>query len=598
MTNASDRTDPISASEIDGVADAVEALLSGAISTDEFRRRRVVMGIYPVRGGPDRYLIRVRIPLGRISPHQLRALAETADRYASGGGVHLTTRQDVHIYGVEMRRLSGALSFLAEAGLTTREACGDTVRNTVVCPFAGISPDEVFDVTPYAHALGAHLLRHPLGQRLPRKFKIAFEGCRGADHVGLPYQDMGVRAIVSPEGRPGFQVNVAGGLGALPQAGFPLEPFTPVCRLWSTVEALLRIFDRMGDRTNRGRARLKFVAGAMGAEAFRRLLFDERETVETSDPGRGPVLPEPLVPKSMPTPAQDGLPVWPGALRQRPAGCVALPVRIPLGDISSERLRSIAELTERVGAGVRFTPAQGILLTDIPEAEGECIAGSLRGRGFSPPRAVSIVRCAGTDTCTVGVTRVRGLAALLEEEISSLETAMRRRRPVTIKISGCPNGCGHHLVGEIGLRGVARNVNGRLAPHYMLHLGGGAEEDGTAFFGTPIGRVAARRVPEAVERLMALLDEKGEDGESARETFARLGKDWCAAPLKDLLEESPERYGEEDYFDLGVSSPEYFPPSARDPKPPEPRKEPGTAAPSSPNAAAAPGRMVVFAGTG
>jgi ferredoxin-nitrite reductase/sulfite reductase (ferredoxin) len=211
---------------------------------------------------------------------------------------------------------------------------------------------------------------------------------------------------------------------------------------------------------------------------------------------------------------------------------------------------------------VRITTAQGILLVDIPGSEGERMAGSLRDRGFLPPREVSIVRCAGTDTCTVGITRVRGLAALLEAKISSLETAMRRRRPVTIKISGCPNGCGHHLVGEIGLRGVARNVNGRLAPHYMLHLGGGAREDGSALFGTPIGRVVARRVPEAVERLLALLDENGEDGEdgeSARETFARLGKDRCAAPLKGLLEEPPERYAEEDFFDLGVSSSEVFP---------------------------------------
>jgi sulfite reductase beta subunit-like hemoprotein len=370
---------------------------------------------------------------------------------------------------------------------------------------------------------------------------------------------MGVRAVVSPEGRPGFRIHVAGGLGALPHAGFPFEPFTPVFRLWPTVEALLRIFDRMGDRTNRGRARLKFVAGRLGPEAFRRLLFDERDTVESSDPDDGPALPEPVVTEWTDLRGHDGLPPWPGALRQRPAGRVAFPVRIPLGDISSGRLRSLAELTDRVGAGVRITTAQGILLTDIPEQEGERVARSLRDRGFLPPREVSIVRCAGTDTCTVGITRVRGLAALLEEKISSMEGTTRRRRPVTIKISGCPNGCGHHLIGEIGLRGVARNVNGRLAPHYMLHLGGGARENGTALFGTPIGRVAARRVPEAVERLLALLDEKGEDGETARGTFARLGKDRCEAALKDLLEESQERYGEEDFFDLGVSSAEVFP---------------------------------------
>ncbi|HQT98201.1 MAG TPA: nitrite/sulfite reductase, partial [Thermodesulfobacteriota bacterium] len=272
------------------------------------------------------------------------------------------------------------------------------------------------------------------------------------------------------------------------------------------------------------------------------------------------------VPKSTPTPAQDGLPAWPGAMRQRQAARAAFPVRIPLGDISSGRLRSLADVTERVGAGVRFTPAQGILLVDVPESEADHVAVSLRDGGFQPPSAASIVRCAGTDTCTVGVTRVLGLAALLEEKISSMETAMRR--PVTIRISGCPNGCGHHLVGEIGLRGVARNVNGRLAPHYMIHLGGGAREDGPALFGTPIGRVAVRRVPEAVERLMTLLDKEGEEGESARETFTRLGKDRCAAPLKDLLEEPPERYVEEDFFDLGVTSTEAFPAVSAGPKAP------------------------------
>jgi sulfite reductase beta subunit-like hemoprotein len=339
----------------------------------------------------------------------------------------------------------------------------------------------------------------------------------------------------------------------------PLEPFTPVFRLWSTVEALLRIFDRMGDRTNRGRARLKFVAERLGPEAFRRLLFDERETVESSDPGRGPALPEPVLPEWADLRGQDGLPEWPGAMRQRQADRLAFPVRIPLGDISSERLRSLAEVTERVGAGVRTTTAQGILLVDIPGSEGERMARSLRDKGFQPPSAASIVRCAGTDTCTVGVTRVRGLAALLEAKISSMEVAMRRRRPVTIKISGCPNGCGHHLVGDIGLRGVARNVGGRLAPHYMIHLGGGAREDGTALFGTPIGRIAARRVPEAVERLLALLNEEGKERERAGDTFARLGKERCAAPLKDLLEELTERYVEDDFFDLGVSSTEAFP---------------------------------------
>lgn len=568
MNHGQEPADPVSRSEIAGIAHAVETLRSGRISPDEFRRRRVVMGIYPIRGGPDRYLLRVRVPLGRVSSRHLRALAEAADRFSSGGGVHLTTRQDVHLYGVEMERLSEALSFLAGAGLTTREACGDTVRNIVVCPFAGISPGEAFDVSPYARLLGAHLLRHPLGRRLPRKFKIAFEGCLEADHVGLPFQDAGIRAVVSPEGGPGFRIHVAGGLGALPQAGLPLEPFTPVSRLWPTVEALLRIFDRLGDRTNRGRARLKFVAGAMGDDAFRRLLFDERGLAESSGPAGGPAFPEPVLPEGEGLRGQGGLPAWPGAIRQRQADRIAFPVRIPLGDISPDRLRRLADIAERAGAEVRITAAQGILLADIPEGEADRVVVSLRIAGFSPPSAVSLVRCAGTDSCTVGITRVRGLAALLEEKIPSLETSMRRRGPVTVKISGCANGCGHHRICDIGLQGAVRNVNGRPAPHYMLHLGGGVMEDGTALLGIPVGRVAARRVPDAVERLLVLLEEEGKDGESVLETFARLGKDRCAAPLKDLLEETPEHYGEEDFLDLGSAGPERFPAVMPGPKSP------------------------------
>ena len=568
MRNAAGPPGSAARSEIAGIAEAVEALLSGAMNPGEFRRRRVVMGIYPIRGCADRYLVRVRIPLGRISPPQLRALAETADRFSSGGGVHLTTRQDVHIYGIGMRRLPDALSSLAEAGLTTREACGDTVRNVMLCPFAGLSPDEVFDVTPYARAIGSHLLRHPLGQRLPRKFKIGFDGCRSADHVGLPFQDVGVRAVVSPEGFPGFRILAAGGLGALPRAGLALEPFTPGSRLVSTVEALLSVFERLGNRENRGRARLKFVAESMGAEAFRQRVLAERETMESTEAGRLPALPEPRVLAGGPPLGPGGLPWWPDALRQRQEGLVALPIRVPLGDLSAGQLRALADAAEESGAEVRLTPAQGIVLADVPKAKGERVARFLRDHGFHSGRAVSLVRCAGTDTCTVGITRVRGLAALLEKKILSPETAAHLRRPVSIGISGCPNGCGHHLVKDIGLLGAARNIDGRLSPHYMLHLGGGARQDGTVLFGTPIGRIAARRVPQAVERLLALLDGEGRDGESAGETFARLGKDRCGAPLKDLLEEAPERYREEDFLDLGVSSPKPFPAARTCPKAP------------------------------
>jgi len=261
-----ERQDGAVREEIRQIAESIDALLTGKMGPDEFRLRRVIQGIYPIRGGTDRYLLRVRVPLGRPSTENLKTLASVADRYAQGRAVHLTTRQDVHIYGVHVREIPEALAFLAAGGMTTREACGDTVRNLVVCPLSGIARDEVFDVAPCAEALGRHLLRNPLVQRLPRKFKIAFEGCAFGDHVGLRYNDVGARAALSPAGVPGFRVSLAGGLGALPRAGFDLEPFTPSGRLVSTVEAVLRLFHRLGDRERRGRARLKFVAGAMGEE--------------------------------------------------------------------------------------------------------------------------------------------------------------------------------------------------------------------------------------------------------------------------------------------------------------------------------------------
>ncbi|HSL92272.1 MAG TPA: nitrite/sulfite reductase, partial [Candidatus Limnocylindrales bacterium] len=410
--------------EISRLSEAISGVLSGAISAERFRHRRVIFGIYPIRGSADRYLVRVRIPLGRPTPTHLLALADAAERFTPARSVHLTTRQDVHIYGIEIIRIPEALTFLAERGLTTREACGDTVRNIVVCPHAGIARDEVFDVTPYAEALGAWLLRNPLGQRLPRKFKIAFEGCARGGHAGLGFHDVGARAVAGPGGRPGFRITLAGGLGALPRAGIELEPFTQVPDLAPTVEAVLRLFDRLGDRQKRGRARLKFVAEKMGAEAFREAVITERRAVIATASGGRLNLPEKDATSIGPSmEVEDGFPEWPGALRQRQPGLAALPIRVPLGDATATQLRQLAGLVEETGAEIRLTPAQGMILANLAEERVGEVAARLRHAGFFPPASVALTRCAGTDTCTVGTTRVRALAALLENELSSLMSA-------------------------------------------------------------------------------------------------------------------------------------------------------------------------------
>lgn len=560
--------------EIDRIAEAIRFLKAGDLTPDAFRRIRVVQGIYPIRGGTDRYLLRVRIPMGRISPRQLRVVAEVADRFAGGQAVHLTTRQDLHLYGVPIGEIPAALTLLADGGLTTREACGDTVRNILVCPFAGIGENETFDVSPFVQSMGSHLLRHPLGQRLPRKFKIAFEGCAGADHVGLLTHDVGVRAVLSPTGRPGFRITLAGGLGAHPRTGIGLEPFTEPGILISTVEAVLRLFDREGDRQNRGRARLKFVAERMGERAFRGAVSAERERV---------VREETMGPSSIPDPVphtdreiQDGrpLPPWPGAVFQRQVGRVVLPVRVSAGDLSTGQLRRIASLAEETGGSIRLTPDQGLLLADLPEEFAEEASAALHSLGARPPAAAGITRCAGTETCTVGLTRVRALAALLERGMPAESAAGNGSSPaIRVGISGCANGCGRHLLADVGLQGVARTVtvNGktvRAAPHYRIFLGVGSAEDGEARFGTPLGRVPVRRIPEAIARIQAVCRERRRERETVGDTISRHGTEPFAEALADLIDPPGGSLSEEDYFDLGPDAPVPFPPDRTGPKAP------------------------------
>jgi sulfite reductase beta subunit-like hemoprotein len=576
MTTPSERKRPTpgavpkeAAVEIAEIAEAVRDLLAGTLPPAEFRRRRVINGIYPVRGGADLYLLRVRIPLGRPSPPDLETIADVADRFTPGGPIHLTTRQDVHIYGVQLREIPEALSVLSAGGLTTREACGDTVRNIVVCPFAGIARDEVFDVAPVAEELGRLLLRNPLDRNLPRKFKIAFEGCASGDHVGLGYHDVGARAALSPDGAPGFRLFLAGGLGALPRAGFELEPFTPAADLGATVEAVLRLFDRIGDRQRRGRARLKFVAEALGPDAFREAVLSDRALVAASSSGRRLFLPEPEpLPIGAVHRARSGF-AWAGVIAQRQEGLAALPVRVPLAELAPDILRRLARLSEDAGAQVRLTPEQGLLLANVPFGDVSRTARELAGMGLFPPAEVALTRCAGADTCTIGTTRVRGLASLLETEIlAHRERSGGAEAAVSLRISGCANGCGRHMIADIGLQGTGRKIGGRLAPHYTLYLGGGADGNGAAPFGIPLGRIPVRRVPDAVRRVLALCRAERTDGEATGDTIRRLGPAPFAEALKDLFEPSPESFLDADFSDLGTVGPAPFPPDRSVPKAP------------------------------
>jgi sulfite reductase (NADPH) hemoprotein beta-component len=549
------------AREIDAFVETLGRFERGEIDADAWRAYRVARGAYGQRQDGV-YMLRVKIPQGVLSAHQLRALAEVAARFSRGYG-HVTTRQNFQAHFVRSEDLEPALRRLAEAGITTSGAGGNAVRNVVACPLAGVSPDEAFDVTPYAEAVTRHFLRHPLGDALPRKFKIAFEGC-AHDHVATPIQDLGFRARVRTEGdvvRRGFSVTVAGGTASLCTSGAPLVEFLPAGEVLALAEAVVRVFHARGDRVNKQRNRLKFLVRALGIETFRALVADELQRIRLAgapplpfDPERAPVDTAPAGARTAsPSPADiaariAGAPLRgpgeppalsntlhpsPAALAaflatnvqpQRQAGRAVVRIALPQGDVTSAQLDVLADLATAHGDGsVRFASGGNLLLRwiateDLPDVHARLAAAGLARTGARS--AADVVACPGADVCRTAVTRTRGVARMIEERVRSHLGPRALRTALPVHISGCPNGCGQHHTAAIGLQGSARKVGGRAVPQYFVLVGGGAAEGGAAF-ARLAGKVPARRVAEAIERLVALYLAERHDGEEASVFFAR-----------------------------------------------------------------------------
>jgi sulfite reductase (NADPH) hemoprotein beta-component len=546
--------------EIDVFVETLRRFERGEIDAEQWRAYRVVRGAYSQRQGGV-HMLRIRIPQGVAGASQLRALADVAARFSRGYG-HVTTRQNFQVHFVRPSDLEAALRRLAAAGITTHGAGGNAVRNVVACPLAGVAADEAFDVTPYADALTRHFLRHPLAVSLPRKLKIAFEGC-GHDHVATGIQDLGFRAKVRREGgavRRGFSVTVAGGTSSLCTSGSLLVEFLPATEVLAVAEAVVRVFHARGDRVNKQRNRLKFLVRQLGLDGFRALFAAELERAREGgppslpfDPERTPeerppshVRPTPPSPEAIaarlasapprgpgepPAIASDLAPA-PGALerfvatnvrRQRQRGYAMVGLALPQGDVSAAQLEVAADLALAYGDGtVRFAGGGHALLRWVRTEEVPALHARLRAAGLARDGAGSaadVVACPGADACRTAVTRTRGIARLVEEEVRGLGgAALEAALPV--HVSGCPNGCSQHHLAAIGLQGSARRLGGRAAPQYFVLLGGGARDVGVAF-GRLAGKVPARRVPEAVSRLVALFLAEREGGEGAGAFFAR-----------------------------------------------------------------------------
>lgn len=550
--------------EIEDFQHRVGEYLNGTLAPDDFKKCRLQLGIYGLRGIKDKQMVRVKIPSGKISAEQFERLADLTDTFATGRG-HVTTRQDIQLYEVPVERTPELLRRLADAGLTTREACGNTVRNVTACPFAGLCPDELFDVSPYSLAVTRYFLRNPVCQALPRKFKISFSGC-AHDCAMAPIHDIGAVTTVSTSGNGhpgyGFTLSVGGGLGPIPMSAQLLEPFTPLDRLLPTCEAVILVFEQHGERKNRQRARMKFLIERIGFNAFRKLVFAERDRLLSERAGF-PALPAPQPAQATET---DHTPLPAGTTPamqrwlatnirpQRETGFAVVTVRLLLGDLTASQMRQVAGLARRYAKGQLITTQwQDVCLPWVRFEALPALYEELVRIQLALPdaeRIQDITACPGADTCQIGVTSSRGLARALMELLERPEYKTEDLKALRIKISGCPNSCGQHHIADIGFFGAARSVGGKLLPHYQLLLGGGIE-DGRAQFGAPVVKLPAKHVPQAVERLLQQYRRERYDRESFHAFVQRIGVPTLAQQLEDLTVVQPQADASGIYQDWG-----------------------------------------------
>ena len=527
--------------------------MAGEVSNDLFKPFRLQYGIYGQRQ-PGVQMVRVKIPFGGISANQLRRVAELADRYATAVG-HVTTRQDIQMHFVELKDVPTIMRGLAEVGLTTREACANTVRNVTACHLAGVCQGEVFDVTPYAKTIAYHLLRNPLNQSLPRKFKIALSGCK-QDCALTPIHDVGLLAAKRADGTIGFRMVAGGGLGSAPRMAQVLREFTPMEELLPSIEAVIKVFDTLGNRKNRNKARMKFVIEKLGFDEFKRRWEAAYESMGYDKPLHEPIKllthadePTPLI---MPTRNGSGhissngngtghrigqetpFEMWKrtNVVKQKQPGYVTAAIKLFMGDLTCEQMLCVADLAERYANGnIRTTINQNMVIRWIPESQIESLYSELSAHGLSDPGAElveDIIACPGTDTCGLGITSSKGLARALAE-VFPAGRVPEDLSDVSVKISGCHNSCAQHHISTIGLHGVGKRLGEHVAPHYELHLGG--QVDGTPKIGQMTVKLPAKAVPAALSHLVEVYRRDRSPKESLGAFITRAGKN----KLKDEL---------------------------------------------------------------
>jgi sulfite reductase (ferredoxin) len=494
------------------------------MDVDRFTAARLQMGIYGQRQEGVN-MVRIKLPGGRVSGPQLNVIADMLEKYARHDVVHITTRQDIQMHYVPLEHTPAVLRHLATAGLTTREACGNTIRNVTACPLAGVCPRQHVDVTKHLDGAVQHFLRNPLTQQMPRKFKISFSACESDCAQGMMH-DLGIVAVRDGE-RFGFKVMAGGGLGHKPHEAIVIEEFIEEKDLLLVMEAVISLHNRYSDRVKRAKARIKFLVDKFGPEGFIEKYREELGRVKVALAAQD-------YPQGEWNPGADSEAPGIGAPRhvfaQKQPGHYVFPIGVPMGNLSVAQLRGLARITEVHGLHeIRATQDQNMFLPNVPTEKIEFLRAELAVLGLAEPRTGdNVVACPGTSTCRLGITSSTVVAPKLSGGAHDLK----------IRVSGCHNGCAQPETGDIGIYGEGKRMHGKLVPHYQMYFGGDGMVGGALAIKGP--SVPSARIETAVERVTSAFGSGRAPDEAFFAWTRRVGKEYFVSLLADLTEVKSE----------------------------------------------------------
>jgi sulfite reductase beta subunit-like hemoprotein len=564
---------PIIEREFDDFDNEAEEFLAERLPEDQFIGFRLKQGVYGQRQ-PGVQMVRVKLPFGGVTPDQMDAFADVVEKYAPLNKGHITTRQNIQIHHVPLRDMESLIREISVTGLSSREGCGNTMRNVTGDPWAGVAADEVFDPTPYAGAYIRYFVRHPTTQLMPRKIKTSFTGS-AEDRAISGIHDVAFLAR-EKDGVKGFEIRVGGGTSIMARVAPTLYEFVEADNgdYMKVTEAVLRIFDRQDWlRVNRARARIKVLVDKIGIDAFReqveeelqgdwveerefdveRLRYDDDE--EADAPAKPPEAASPNGDRTEFERFLDG-----NVQAQRQEGFSTVEVKITRGDLTPEQFRGLAAIMrEHTGGYARSTVQQNFVLRWVRDESLYDVWQQLADLDLSEAGAreiTDVVSCPGTDSCKLGIASSMGLNRAVKERVEAMEITDSLTKQIHIKMSGCPNGCSQHHIANIGFYGASLKVGERQLPAYIPHIGGNYE-GGEVIFGTRLkSRLPAKRVPEAVERWIKLYESEREEGEEFNAFAERTGAGSFEAIVKDLT--MPAEFSLEtmqEFIDWNRSSP-------------------------------------------